>query len=368
MPTSIHTARMQEAISASVVKLQNRYGLSPQGLALWDEINDLTEYVEQLPDDCIQNAAAKRCLARLKGYDRDYGFKDWVSDVTIKQLLALSWRAIHDETQRMGDLANARARLVRGLYEIQRGHNLSEHGVDDGHEDRPICRPDTFNKLIEPLVGIHPDTHFYFVTTAFAANKLPIVVKEEAMRFLAAKVGAVNSSEHEEAARLIVEMEEAHGCIEPLWMNIQAQVADRMFDEFGSLYPDGKEGGAFQSFVVTGQGVTLEEGSLEPYKQQLARLGVSETEQTPLAGFSTTSTIVDVPEADGAQEQTPSADASTTLPILDAPEAERAQEQTSVSEPLVTTSANRFFQTRVDAIEEVNASATASTAPRAPGI
>jgi hypothetical protein len=43
----------------------------------------------------------------------------------------LAFTAIHDETKRQGTLEDALALFVEGLYEIQRGDNLNEDGIDN---------------------------------------------------------------------------------------------------------------------------------------------------------------------------------------------------------------------------------------------
>lgn len=56
--------------------------------------------------------------------------------------------------------------------------------IDDGQQDKFVCLPGTFNKIIEALCGVHPDAQQHYITMQLAAAKLPIIVKEEVQSFL----------------------------------------------------------------------------------------------------------------------------------------------------------------------------------------
>ena len=57
-------------------------------------------------------------------------------------------------------------------------------GHDDGGGDLSICDSGTFNKLIEKLQGVDRDCWIEYMTLATAGAKLPVVVREEAERYL----------------------------------------------------------------------------------------------------------------------------------------------------------------------------------------
>ena len=66
------------------------------------------------------------------------------------ELLALSWLAVNDNGVRTGSFDDAKNQFIEGLYEIQRGYNLSEAGVDLHGSDVFICSGGTFNKVSDP--------------------------------------------------------------------------------------------------------------------------------------------------------------------------------------------------------------------------
>lgn len=233
---STHTASIHETASASATRLKTRYGaqISGYGYGLNKTIKTLSTWLNAQPDDSIKIMAAKRCLQRLATpYWLDYSFTDPISKVSTKEILALLWIAIHDEELRTCDEVDGKAALIEGLYEAQRGYNLSDDGEDNkAPEDRPICPAGTFNKIIEKGCGLHPDIEMHFISYAGTSSKFPIVVNEEAMVYLqsfagAPKINALVAAVKEEANR---------NTVEPIWETIRSVVANRMFEEFKSLY------------------------------------------------------------------------------------------------------------------------------------
>ena len=201
----------------------------------------------------MQNEAAKRCITRLTA--DDYTFTDPSSEISIRQLLALSWEAIHDERRREGKLQDAMRRFIEGLYEIQREYNISATGLDLGaSNDSPACTGGTFNKLIEKLVGIHPDAEIDFITPELAGLKLPLVIKEELSNYLANKANPATASELTQFTRLIEHIE--HGGIDVIWDDIKDLVSERMFNEFGVLF-ENKQDPTFIDFIDAGRDIEL---------------------------------------------------------------------------------------------------------------
>ena len=232
--STTHTASVHQAVSESATRLADRYQLKIDGAGLESVISMIQSYVNSLSDDSEKHKAAKRCVLRITS--ADYTFTDHGSHITTRQLLALTFLAISDASNRAGSLEDARAQFVEGLYEIQRGYNLSGTGVDKGGPDRFICSPGTFNKLIEKSQGIHPDCQIRFITKETASLKLPTVVREEAMQYLASLANPSTVEGLRSFTRLITQVKE--NGVEVLWDQIKGNVADRMFDEFGSLYRD----------------------------------------------------------------------------------------------------------------------------------
>ena len=245
---STHNASVHQAVSESATRLANRYKWMIDGAGLERVISMIQSYVGSLSDDSQKNKAAKRCVLRITA--PDYTFTDPGSDITTRQLLALTFLAISDGDNQVGSLEDARAQFVEGLYEIQRGYNLSDAGVDQGGQDQSICSAGTFNKLIETLQGIHPDCQIRFITKGTASLKLPIVVREEAMRYLAPLANPSTVEELREFTQLMSQVKEDGVAV--IWDKIKGNVADRMFDEFGSLYQD-RADHSFTGLVETGQ-------------------------------------------------------------------------------------------------------------------
>lgn len=246
---STHTASVHQTVSASATRLQMRYKntLSEQGInAILDEIIAWIQNADTLTN---KTNIAKRCFHRLN--NDEFIFEDPESKITINTLLALVWLAIHDDAIRQCSQEDARALLLEALYEIQRGDNLDVAGRDDGQDDRPICPGGTFNKLLEKLVGIHPDAHITFMTKLTASTKLPRVVKEEVIRYLRSLPSAVGDEQIVHRNALIDSIIE--GIDAPLWNQISTIISDRMFEEFGALFDNEQTGRSFVDFIAAGQ-------------------------------------------------------------------------------------------------------------------
>ncbi len=234
---STHTASVHQSISQSAIKLMQAYGTLISGDRLAATIQNILDDLAHLPQDTPYIDVAKRCLQRLIAYD--YSFTDRTSTVSTKQLLALAWIAIHDDIKRTGTLTDAKKLFIEGLYDAQRGNNLSKENVDNEGRDASICAAGTFNKLMEKLNGIHADVEMIFITPATAALKLPVIVREEDVKYLASLANPSSLSECLAVVR-IMQQEKSEGA-EVIWPAIKDKVANRIFDEFGSLYRDAKD-------------------------------------------------------------------------------------------------------------------------------
>lgn len=259
---STHHASVHQTVSESANRLAYRYQLVIDGEGLEKVISSVQNYVDKLSDNSSKNKAAKSCVYRIS--EPNYTFTDPGSQISTRQLLALTFLAIHDDENRTGSLEDARARFVEGLYEIQRGYNLSELGVDQGGQDKFICSAGTFNKLIEKLQAIHPDCQILFITKQTASLKLPIVVKEEAMRYFASLANPSTAGESVSFTNLMVQVKEDG--VEVIWNQIKGNITNRMFDEFGSLYQD-RADRTFTDFIDAGKYTTLPDLSI--FQKQL---------------------------------------------------------------------------------------------------
>jgi hypothetical protein len=238
-----HTASVHQSVSESAGRLLDRY--NPNNPVVRANIQHILAFINSLDNTSPIHHAAKRAITRLTNVAST--FIDPVSNISIRQLLALIFIAIHDDQNRQGTRADALALFVEGLYEIQRGYNLNESNEDDGEEDRVICMAGTFNKLVEKLVGIHPDVEIRLITRTQAAMMLPIVVREEAINYLKTLASTGTRETYLAFIQLITQINE--NGLEPIWAHIQGNVRQRLQDEFGTLYHNEDE---FSDFIAAG--------------------------------------------------------------------------------------------------------------------
>ena len=195
---STHTASVHQSVSASAKNLNTLYsGQIDSGEKLNNVITEISAWLNTATADEFSNLPpAQRCFSRITA--ENYYHRDETSKVSIKQLLALAWLAIHDGERRICSLEDAKPLFIEGLYEIQRGYNKNA-----GNDDLSICAAGTFNKIVEKLAGIHPAVEVLFITQAGASAKLPIVVNEAAINFVRRarteeqkRAGRENNSSH----------------------------------------------------------------------------------------------------------------------------------------------------------------------------
>ncbi len=244
---STHTASVHRTVSESATKLLDRYGAQLDGLNLDTIIATINTWAHALPPGNF-NDTAKRCVERLTA--PHYTYSDVVSDVSTRQLLALSWIAVHDDSLRISSLADAEKQFCTGLYEIQREYNLSETGIDLGGEDLHACSGGTFNKLMEKLVNIHPDVHIEFITMDTATLKFKTVIKDEANQYLCKRANPLTLNSFLSVTNHLKQLEKDG--VEVIWDDIKYKVATRMFEEFHSLFVS-KDDAKFTDFIDAGQ-------------------------------------------------------------------------------------------------------------------
>ncbi|CAM2808682.1 Ribulose-5-phosphate 4-epimerase and related epimerases and aldolases [Legionella steigerwaltii] len=243
---STHTSSVDSSAAESALRLQKRYGDKLKPALIDKTISEITMWGTVLSNSKSQEElAAHRALDDLlKGTEIHTK-----TGILLKKLLLLTWIAIHDEEHRQGELAEALRMLKEGLYEIQRGYNLLEGDKESAQEDIDICRDGKLNKLMEKLVGIHPDVEIDFVTKEVASYKLQAVVREEAKKF-------IQSS----PPLLVNSMFKQKPTLESIWDSIHERVKKRMFEEFSALFKS-YDDADFDSFVRMGIYVDLESGS-----------------------------------------------------------------------------------------------------------
>ena len=166
---------MHKSVSLALKNLNRHYASSVVG-TVQEAIARLASLIQIDKKKKEKHAVAIRCLQRLARNDE---YTDSVSGVTIKRLLALVDRMLLDDAMLLCDQSTAVSHLIEALYEIQRGYNLSEEGIDDEQlEDLPICPAGAMNKLIERFSGVHPYCEIRFVTPQTASRKLQSLVRE----------------------------------------------------------------------------------------------------------------------------------------------------------------------------------------------
>jgi len=228
---STHTASVHETVSASAARLMRSYG---RDLKLTDKVKEIKSYVKRLAvlAPSPVHEAARTCIKRIT--KDNYSFID-TSGVSTLQLLVLAYTAIHDETKRVGSLADALKLFVESLYEIQRGYSLNAQGQDQGGDDRPICKAGTFNNLMEKLQGIHPDVEVYYITHEGASAKFLRLAKVHALAYLQELSLPKNAAEYLRIKYLLDDLKKENS-LELIWKNIKTSVDDELWDEFKSSY------------------------------------------------------------------------------------------------------------------------------------
>lgn len=266
---STHTASVHRSASESAMRLKNRYGnqiaetkLDETIKVLMTEINTYSSSIDKKTTE--QLSAAKRCLERLN--KRSSGileFNDPTSKTTTKELLALVWIAIHDEEMRYSTVTkeDGIAALIKGLYEIQSGYNLSATDEDDGAADYSICSSGTFNILVESLVSIHTDVEIRLINRRVAEFRLQTVVKEHLMAYFKNLPEPVSQAERTERAADIVSL--SKGMESKTWDAIKPAVLDLMFTEFGALFDSRHDHTGFIEMIEMGAYVCINETELQ---------------------------------------------------------------------------------------------------------
>lgn len=253
---STHTASVHQSASESAKRLEECYGLALNATTF----ANFKDYLASLPDS-LKNRAALRGFNRLTALDQT--FVDPGSGIGLRRLVGLVILAMNDAGRRVGTLDDARSLMVQALYEIQREYNLSAAGVDDQQSDDEVsCPGGAFNKFIEKMHGVLPDCRMVFITQATASLKFPIVIREEARRYLKGLANPGTEAGAHAFADLMANVENEG--VSFIWAKIKSMVASRMFDEFGSLYTSVNDP-KFLDFIAAGEYTPL--GDLRSIKE-----------------------------------------------------------------------------------------------------
>lgn len=223
-PHSTYITSFNESASQSAKKLYKRFkGGAMTCQRVKETFKEMKSYLTGLPNS-KKKSAAERCLQRIMGDE----YIDRRSAVSLRKLVVLAYKACPTDLRAVV--------ILEALYEIQRGNNLSETGVDlyPDEKDKPICSAGAFNKLIEKLQGIDPGCEIQFMSPETASLKLAVVVREETRFYLQSLAKPETADKLRAFTQLIAQLQEV-GC-EPIWSHIKDKVTARMFDEFSKIY------------------------------------------------------------------------------------------------------------------------------------
>ena len=111
-----HTASIHRTVSESATRLKEHYQEKIEARGLNHILQDIKNWVDEQPERDVE----KRAIQQL--VNSPFNFTDQGSQVTTKQLLALSWLAIHDNETRTATLEDAEDKFLKGLYDINRAY------------------------------------------------------------------------------------------------------------------------------------------------------------------------------------------------------------------------------------------------------
>jgi hypothetical protein len=257
---STHVESVHKSVSESAIKLRERYRERFEiGLSVETTLNNIGRFLDTSEADELLEGEAFKLNAARRGFSRlrHLEFTDPRSGITFKQIMALCWIAIHDDELRVGTPEDAKKSFIEGLYEIQRGYNLTDNGLDQGGEDSYICPPGSFNKSVEKVASIHPDVEIIYITQERANAKFPIIVREEAYDYLrgisTAELRVKMSSQEFDKRSVVV-----------VWPEIQEKVEKRMLQEFGSIFKEGADSQAYCDLVKSVEDIDLDIRRITP--------------------------------------------------------------------------------------------------------
>lgn len=231
---STHAVSVHTTVSESAIRLKEKYRF--ELVQLEQHLQELQDWLNAKPD--IQVMTSRAAVARRalnSAIQPVWHYVDNHSQVTIKELLVLCWVGIRDIAQQgLIQLADGENRLLDSLYESQRMYNLDDHFIDDHPDqvDRPACLPGIFNKLMECLAGTHPLVSISFVTRELLALKLPIIVAQEAHRYIQRLIKKKDFLGRKNFAELLEELKVTG--IDIIFEKIRSQIAAKIRVEYGA--------------------------------------------------------------------------------------------------------------------------------------
>jgi hypothetical protein len=243
---STHLSSVHRSVSESASRLKARYAdidIETTILAIRDEVNAL--------DASHRHQVAKSAILNL--CHPGYTFTD-ASGVSTRELLALVYTAINDEETRLGLREDGFSSFLDALYEIQRGYNIERNDPETA-ADSSICTGGTFNKLIEKMVGVHPDACIIFLNAQTAGLRLERFAYVEAMQYLENLASTKTAEEFENFIHVLHGIEE-HG-LDFIFEEFAPHLARHFFPEYETLYPLGKDDPRFLLLIEVAKDLDL---------------------------------------------------------------------------------------------------------------
>lgn len=248
-----HTASVHQSVSKSARRLIETYKLKPNDVD--NNITAIKEWSKKLDKTIFTQKAAFNAIKRLTRSKNSY--EDIGSKVSTRQLLALAWCAINDDTNRKCAKPDALDFFIEGLSESQREYNKTEKG-----QDKPACAGGTFNKIMEKLAVISPLVEIVFITTETAQLKLRLTTKEQAFKYLEEQYHKLNS---ENFNALLSSLREGDD-ISSIWESIKSTIASDMQD-YQQLYSAEK---AYETFIGGGKYLELDIKDIDAWYEKIS--------------------------------------------------------------------------------------------------
>ena len=174
-PQSTHTAAIHQSVSQSAKNLFEKFN---KQLNIAREINNLKEQITNFQPNAHISDHQKQ--AALRSFEKPIKITDLQSGVSYNQLIALTFIAAKNDEYRHHTFNDYLEAIILALYEVKRGYNLNEAGIDDMHEDdATICASGSFNKIVEKMVGILPDCEIKNINSEVIYLKLFSIIKSE---------------------------------------------------------------------------------------------------------------------------------------------------------------------------------------------
>lgn len=250
---STHTTSVHESASKSARRIYDLYHSQLNKVS----ISAIEKKLLQL-DDLPKRQAAIRLLSLIQEGIFHQDTIDPATNITLITLIKLCYLAISDSTLRIASEKAGLEALENALYEIIRGYNLDENGIDDQKTDKPICFGGAFNKLIEKFVGIHPFFEQIYVNFAALSLYLPKAVQESLIEYLSNRYENLKGlkSEIEQLNQTIDMMNQNAQVNDEIWQNIKSIVLDKIFERYGQLF-ENKHDHKLLDFIEFGKNLTV---------------------------------------------------------------------------------------------------------------